>query len=145
DFEPEFEVRDLGFEHGGIMVGVDFVELLHALDAGRKETRVAHLGVDRVARGRNRDIAGEFHDGIMRGVERRVVGARCTPSERPCRRRGGWRRASPNTCASLRWRQSREACGGRWRWGPADGLRWNKIFAYDGCILPQKRMKFFGT
>ena len=44
------------------MVGVDFVQILHALDAGGEEARVAQLREHRRARRVQPDIAGEFHD-----------------------------------------------------------------------------------
>ena len=61
DVELELEVRNLGLQHGGVMVCIDLVELLHALDAGGEEARIAHLREHLLARRINHDLAGELH------------------------------------------------------------------------------------
>ena len=61
DVELELEVRDLGLQHRGVMVRIDLVELLHALDAGGKEARVAHFREHLLACRVDHDLAGEFH------------------------------------------------------------------------------------
>jgi hypothetical protein len=60
------------------MIGVDFVEVLHALDAGGKEARVAHLREHCFARSLHPDITRELHRFDLRilGVERRAGGRR---------------------------------------------------------------------
>src|SRR5260370_39632846 len=50
------------------MILIDLVELLHPLHARREEARIAHLGVDRVARRRDRDVAGELHRWLARSA-----------------------------------------------------------------------------
>src|SRR5262249_39847839 len=62
DVEPEFQVRDLGLHHGRVVGRIDLVQFLHALDAGGKEARVAHLGEHRLPRRVDQQVAGEFHD-----------------------------------------------------------------------------------
>src|SRR5262249_11950210 len=82
DVELEFEVRDLGVQHRGVVVAIDFVQVPHALDAGREEARIAQLGENRRARRLEVDVAGELH--------RRVTGAARAPGfrsgERYCTR-----------------------------------------------------------
>src|SRR5262249_15991823 len=57
----EFEVRDLGVQHRGVVVGIDFAQVSHALDAGREEARIAQLGEHRRARRLEVDVAGVLH------------------------------------------------------------------------------------
>src|SRR5262249_36986958 len=82
DVELEFEVRDLGVQHRGVVVAIDFVQVPHALDAGREEARIAQLGENRRARRLEVDVAGELHG--------RVTGAARAPGfrsgERYCTR-----------------------------------------------------------
>jgi len=82
DVELEFEVRDLGVQDRGVMVAVDFVQVLHALDAGREEARIAQLGEHRRPRRLEVDVAGELH-GRVTGAARAPV---FTSGERYCTR-----------------------------------------------------------
>src|SRR5262245_3632666 len=59
--ELEFHVRDLGLEYRRVVLPVDLVEVVHAIDAGDEEAGVAQLGKHRLARRLDGDLTGEFH------------------------------------------------------------------------------------
>src|SRR5262249_1235434 len=61
DVEPELEVGDLGLEHRRVVRGVDFAQILHALDAAGEDPRARHGGKYRLARCRDDDVTGKFH------------------------------------------------------------------------------------
>src|SRR5207245_7716177 len=82
DVELEFEVRDLGVQYRGVMVAVDFVQVLHALDAGREEACIAQLCEHRRARRLEVDVARAL-PGRVAGTARAPV---FTSGERSCPR-----------------------------------------------------------
>ena len=65
DVEPEFQVRDLGLEHRRVVGRVDLDEIVHALDAGGKEARIADLVEHARTGGVDGDFAGDFHAGCL--------------------------------------------------------------------------------
>jgi len=89
-------IKPLDLESRGIVTVVDLDEVLHAINAGGEEMRVAQLLEDRLSRRRNVDLARAFHvaassgsvlisaairRGFSRGVRRRARGGRleCGP------------------------------------------------------------------
>src|SRR5262249_9361928 len=143
DVELEFQVRDLGLQHRGVVVGIDLVEFLHPLDAGGKEAGIANLRVDRLGRRADHDLAGELHGcaaadgGPRRLVFWPVVRSRwCTrtPEERP-RGEGGasGAAAAPGILAHRRGgvkKQAKKADGG------AGGPRSSIILPYNFYRVP---------
>ena len=59
--ELEFHVGDLGLEHRRVVVGSDLVKIVHAVDAGGEEARIAQGGKHRLARRLDDDVTGKFH------------------------------------------------------------------------------------
>ena len=53
---------DAGFQHRVVMGGVNFLEILHALDARGEERRVAERLEHRLARRGNRDFTGDIQN-----------------------------------------------------------------------------------
>ncbi len=62
-FEGEAHIGDAGRKQRAVMRGVDGVELLHAVDAGGEELRVAQAAEHKLARRLHADFAFDFHDG----------------------------------------------------------------------------------
>ena len=59
--ERKFHVSDLGLERGAVSVRAGLGEVVHALDAGREQSRVVQRLVDFGARRLHHDRSGYFH------------------------------------------------------------------------------------